>query len=314
MDRMRIEGGLIGLLIGDALGVPYEFNPPERLPAAEAIEMTPPLGFRRAHSGVPPGTWSDDGAQALCLAATLAERGEFHALDFANRLRNWANVGYLAVDGHVFDMGLQTRRALQNLDEGFPPEYAGPSGENDNGNGALMRVLPLALWHGAITPQLIADAEAQSRITHGHARSRICCALYCAIACMLAAGQNFNNAWRSAADALHRHYSVGSDQHRELGFILDPLHAETVSGSGYVLDSLWSARACLIDDPDYETAVRRAIKLGRDTDTTACIVGGLAGIVHGVEGIPLRWRTALRGREELDPLLKRFIAATAASD
>ena len=73
--RDRLAGSLIGLLVGDALGVPYEFNPPDRIPVPELIEFTPPPGFPRAHRGVPPGTWSDDGAQALVLLVTLLGQG-----------------------------------------------------------------------------------------------------------------------------------------------------------------------------------------------------------------------------------------------
>ncbi len=309
-EHSRIAGGILGLLIGDALGVPYEFYSPEALPRIDEIELSPPPGFRRSHA-VPAGTWSDDGAQALCLAATLTTRGGFHTEDFANRLRNWANVGYLAVDGDVFDIGLQTQRALQNLVSGSLPLQAGPSGEADNGNGSLMRVLPLALWHGERTVQLIEDAEAQSRVTHGHARSRVCCVMLCFIACGLGRGEDFATAWDCAAEALREYYAVDSEQRRELEFILEPGHASPVQGSGYVLDSLWSMRACLLDGPTYEVAVRRAIKLGHDTDTTACIVGGLAGIIHGPDGIPQRWRDHLRGTEILVPLLQDFSSAIA---
>ncbi|HLT38469.1 MAG TPA: ADP-ribosylglycohydrolase family protein, partial [Enhygromyxa sp.] len=84
--EQRIEGGLLGLLIGDALGVPYEFHGPEQIPAREHIELEPPVGFRRAHPGVPPGTWSDDGAQALCLLASLLDRGRLELADFGERL------------------------------------------------------------------------------------------------------------------------------------------------------------------------------------------------------------------------------------
>ena len=100
IDHDIVAGGILGLLVGDALGVPYEFSLPEALPSISVVEMSPPAGFRAAH-GVLPGTWSDDGSQALCLVATLAERGGFHAQDFANRIGNWASWGYLAVDGHV---------------------------------------------------------------------------------------------------------------------------------------------------------------------------------------------------------------------
>lgn len=317
MSNERVRGAMLGLLVGDALGVPYEFHPPEAIPTFERIEMEPPAGFRKAHR-VPPGTWSDDGAQALCLAATLAHRGGFDAVDFANRLCNWANVGYLAVDGEVFDIGIQTQQALSNLAGCPDPLQAGPAGEHQNGNGSLMRVLPLALWHGRPTPALWDDADAQSRVTHGHARARLCCVLLCLVACRLAQGMGFEGAWNAARDQMRadidsRPGDTAGGLRDELEWLLDPRHGERPQGSGYVLDSLWSARACLIDDPDYETAVRRAIALGHDTDTTACIVGGLSGLIHGEDGIPLRWRDALRGRETLDPLLAHFLHARSGT-
>jgi ADP-ribosylglycohydrolase len=60
----------VGLLVGDAVGVLYEFHSPEQIPPRDQIEMTTPVGFRRSHAGVPVGTWSDDGSQTLCLLAT----------------------------------------------------------------------------------------------------------------------------------------------------------------------------------------------------------------------------------------------------
>ncbi len=83
MDKYgRCKGGLYGLLVGDALGVPYEFHSAEQIPPYDKIEMKPPLGFCRAHSAVKPGTWSDDGAQALCLLDSLITCGEFQLKDF----------------------------------------------------------------------------------------------------------------------------------------------------------------------------------------------------------------------------------------
>src|SRR5438128_1283621 len=138
----RIEGGLVGLLVGDALGVPYEFSSPEVLPPADLIEFEPPAGFLRAHAGTPSGTWSDDSAQALCLLASLLACGRFDADDFARRLLRWLDEGYLAVDNRVFDVGITTSRALSALRQGVSSLQAGPASESSNGNGSLMRVLP----------------------------------------------------------------------------------------------------------------------------------------------------------------------------
>lgn len=135
----RVEGGLLGLLIGDALGVPYEFHQPHEIPLAHEIEFVPSPGFSRSHRGVPPGTWSDDGAQALCLLASLLKCDSLNLDNFAAKLLMWYQEGAFTPDNHVFDCGLQTRRAIHSVIEGVGPELSGPNGEYDNGNGSLMR-------------------------------------------------------------------------------------------------------------------------------------------------------------------------------
>ena len=112
----KIKGGIYGLLIGDALGVPYEFHMKEDIPPLEQIEMTPPDGFVRAHSGTAPGTWSDDGAQALCLLDSLLYKGSFDLTDFSDRVLAWYENGLWAVDNRVFDVGIQTSMALSMYD------------------------------------------------------------------------------------------------------------------------------------------------------------------------------------------------------
>src|SRR5581483_5273305 len=225
----RIEGALWGLLIGDALGVPYEFHPPFRIPAAAEIELEPPAGFSRSHARVPPGTWSDDGAQALCLLASLLYCGRLDIEDLMRRIVNWYEHGYMAADGLVFDIGTQTSRALTAFRSGTPAAECGPRRESDNGNGSLMRVLPLALWHKGSDADLIRDSRLQSVITHGHVRSQLCCALYCMWARRIM--QDDPDPWSSAVAAVR---SCASES-RELDLILQ---ARTFGGSGYVVDSL----------------------------------------------------------------------------
>jgi ADP-ribosyl-[dinitrogen reductase] hydrolase len=303
--QQRVSGGLIGLLVGDALGVPYEFAPGDAIPPASAIEFTPPAGFRRAHAGTPVGTWSDDGAQALCLLASLLECGKLDVGDFAERLLRWDEHGYMAVEGRVFDVGIQTRRAFQNLRGGATPLDAGPAEERSNGNGSLMRVLPLALWHKGSDAELVQDAYDQSRVTHGHAQSRVCCALYCLWARRLL--EAHPHPWLDACATLRALIQVGSDESVALEKHIRPDEAPTGRGSGYVVDSLRSV--CMVSmTSNYETAVREGIRLGDDTDTTACIAGGIVGVRDGVDAIPLRWRAALRGQELYAPLLEQLLA------
>src|SRR3954447_8970281 len=160
--RERLEGGIFGLLIGDALGVPYEFHSPEALPSLVDIEMIPPAQFPRAHVRVPPATWSDDGAQALILLASLLQHSALDMQDFGTRLVAWYENGYMAVDQHVFDVGIQTSQAIRNMIAGTPASQADRTDEHANGNGSLMRVLPLALWHRGSDTALVEDAHRQS--------------------------------------------------------------------------------------------------------------------------------------------------------
>lgn len=300
----RISGGLWGLLVGDALGVPYEFHPPEDLPPLPALEMTPPDGFRRAHAQMPPGTWSDDGAQALALLASLLDCGRFESEDFARRLVAWYQQGYLAVDNVVFDVGIQTSQAIRALIGGTPAQSAGPDHERANGNGSLMRVLPLALWHRGSDTELVRDAHAQSQVTHGHLRSQVCCALYCLWARAILA--EHPEPWQQAVATLRAIYGADSPALAELEVHLRPDEPPKGQGGGYVVDCLHSARMAT-QQGTYEAVVKSAIALGHDTDTTACVAGGIAGMRDGVAAIPARWRQALRGKEMLEPLLRRLL-------
>lgn len=304
MDRYdRIAGGLYGLLIGDALGVPYEFHPPNALPPPEQIDMQPPVSFPRSHPNVPPGTWSDDGALALALLDSLLTCDRLDLADFTLKIRKWYEEGAYTPDGIVFDAGIQTVKAIQALQSGIPPYRSGPAGEYDNGNGSLMRVLPLALWHTGDDRALVADAHMQSLPTHGHLRAQICCALYCLWARYELVGDS--DAWATATNRLREIYGNGQAR-TELETHIQPDDPAPGAGKGYVVDTLRSARWAVRQGGDYASIVHAAIRLGYDTDTTACVAGGIAGIRYGLSGIPERWRQQLRGQELVQALLARL--------
>lgn len=304
-DYDRYAGGLYGLLIGDALGVPYEFHGAGEIPSGPALDMTPPPGFSRSHPEVAPGAWSDDGAQALCLLDSLATCGRFCLKDFSDRLLGWYRDGVWAVDGVVFDVGMQTGEALCAYQAGLEPERCGLLRPDGKGNGALMRVLPLALWHTGSDRDLVLDAHSQCLITHGHPCNQACCALYCLVARGLLAGLAFPKALTSAVRTLRGVYKEMPELERELEWSVRPDGPWEGRGSGYVVDCLRSAFMILGSAASYEDAVKRAVGLGDDTDTTACVTGGLAGILFGCGDIPKRWRKALRGREAVEKLLRR---------
>jgi len=306
--RERIEGALLGLLVGDALGVPYEFHDASEIPSFEELEYEPPVGFERAHVGTPVGTWSDDGAQALCLLASLLHCGHLDAEDFGRRLLSWYEQGYMAVDARVFDVGNTTIESLRRLQSGVSALESGVKHSYAKGNGSLMRVLPLVLWHKGSDEQLVRDAELQSRVTHGHVMAQVCCALYCLWARKVLEGHE--DAWGVAVLRLKEIYATDELRLTELMTSVCPLEFFEVSGSGYVLDCLHSAKVALVES-DFEGVVKRSIAFGNDTDTTACVAGGIAGLKFGIKAIPARWIRDLRGRELYMPLLDSLLASFA---
>ncbi|MDQ6948724.1 MAG: ADP-ribosylglycohydrolase family protein [Actinomycetota bacterium] len=290
----RLSGAVWGHLIGDAMGVPYEFAP------ASAIQRVE-WGHRGSHNQ-PPGTWSDDGALMLALLDSLLTAG-LDLDDQGRRALTWlSGRGY--APGPLFDIGNTTNAALQRLKHGVPAVEAGGAAENDNGNGSLMRILPVALvYRDYAEDTMVEHAMICSSLTHRHPRSQVACAAYCLVASALLKGDEPQQALNNAFASLRR--TAGGPNVPEL----DALERFTRrTGSGYVLDTFWSAWSAFSDSRSYPETIERAIHFGGDTDTTAAVAGGLAGICWGWSGIPAQWLSGMRGREIVEPLVARLIA------
>jgi ADP-ribosylglycohydrolase len=296
----RLAGAVWGHLVGDAVGVPYEFRR-----ADEIGEVR--FGERGSHRQ-PPGTWSDDGALMLALLDSLLECG-FDPTDQARRALAWRCEGRYTPDGDgAFDVGAATAEALDAFARGIPAEEAGPAHNLACGNGSLMRILPLALvgrdWD---RPTLVERAHRASRVTHGHPRPQVACALYVLVAQALLGGAGDRAAaLAESAEWLGGHYA-GADG--ELSAALEHLVGyPDRGGRGRVWDSFWSAWDAFAGAPSYRKTIERAIRYGNDTDTTAAIAGGLAGLWWGIGGIPGEWLAGMRGRDIVEPLVGRLVA------
>lgn len=259
-----LRDAVFGQAVGDALGVPYEFR------ARDSFVCTDMTG--RGTHGMPAGTWSDDTSMALALCDSYRELGCVEADDILARFRAWRDEGAYSVDG-LFDIGITTSIAL---DSG-----RGGAGERDNGNGSLMRTVPLAF-----TDATDDEVWAVSAITHAHAIACDACVDCVRAARMLASG----------ASAERAALAVG------MGWVATAPRGAIRSG-GYVLDTWAAALWCLVRTGSYEECVLAAVNLGEDTDTTAAVAGALAGIVYGASSIPRSWMNALRGKDVIERCL-----------
>lgn len=304
----RLAGAVWGHLVGDAVGVPYEFKAAAQITSVH-------FGVSGTHQQLP-GTWSDDGALMLALLDSLlrerrADEAAFDTADQAARFLAWRNgLGYTPDNDNVFDIGGTTAAALSRIQSGVAPESAGGTADRDNGNGSLMRILPIALVERETSDAVLVDqAHRSSAITHGHPLSQAACALYVLVAQNLMSGAARAESLTSARGALRRTYQQRADRAVRIA-ALDELEAWTGrAGRGYVVDSFWSAWEALAGAATYREAVERAIRYGRDTDTTAAIAGGLAGIRFGRSGIPDHWLAKMRGAVLVEPLVARLVGS-----
>lgn len=301
----KIKGGLFGHLIGDAIGVSYEFKTPSEIPTFNEIELFPPKGYKKTYGNVKPGTWSDDGAQALCLLDSLISKGTLDLKDFTQKMVDWSKNGLWAVNNHTFDIGNQTMASLSLFIKNGDPELSGFAVPDGQGNGSLMRVISLPLWHRGSVEELINFAHRQSLTTHGHITNQVCCAYYCVIARELLNNASFRYAVDNAEKILKEYYKDKEDYLN--CFQNTVINYKNVSyGGGFVLDTIKSVLKAISESTSYEEVVKKCVAYGEDTDTTAAIAGGLAGIIYGYDSIPKRWIDNLLEKEKVDELLQKL--------
>jgi ADP-ribosylglycohydrolase len=302
-----IRSALFGVAVGDALGVPAEFKPREFLCENPVTDMT---GHGTHHQ--PPGTFSDDSSLTFCLAEALTKGFDLHTI--ARNFVRWRDEGLWTAHGFVFDIGGTTSQAIGRLRKGIQPDLAGDSDELCNGNGSLMRILPL-LFHLYDKPagERFDLTRRVSSITHRHIRSVIACFYYLEYARLLLQGSGKLEAYdtlRKEIPAILHSLKVDPAEIARFDRLLKGNIAEepenTISGSGYVLHTLEASLWCLLTTGSYREAVLKAVNLGEDTDTTAAVTGGLAGLLYGWNSIPDNWVLRLARRDDIEDLAQRM--------
>ena len=310
MDRVArnyLKDILYGVCVGDALGVPVEFESREYLKNNPVTKM----GSGGVHDqGI--GVWSDDSSLTFCLAESIVEGYDIHRL--ASKFIKWKNEGYWTATGEVFDIGNTTRQSIINLSRGVHPNLAGGQNEIDNGNGSLMRILPLALLIKDLSIEKRFDLVKEvSSITHAHNRSVISCFYYLEFALQLMEGKGkfeiYENLKKTVPEFLNSNkiYSVELTHFDRLinGNIYE-LNENVIQSGGYVIQTLEASIWCLLTSDTYEDAVLKAVNLGGDTDTTGAVTGGLAGLFYGYAAIPKSWIMPILKKEEIDELVNKF--------
>ncbi|GKX29377.1 hypothetical protein SH1V18_18570 [Vallitalea longa] len=301
-----VYAGLLGFIVGDAMGVPMEFCSREE-------RKNDPLEEMRAYGTYhqPYGTWSDDTSLTLCLLENMTEGYSLDKLA-KNFIRFYMN-GYLTPYGEVFDIGNATRVAIERMLQSESPIECGGKTERDNGNGSLMRVLPLAYYAKEMSPmKRIKIVENVSSLTHAHKRAKLACIIYVEYAINLIKNNSKSDAYKQTIDFVDKYcYENYKEEIYNFSRILNGdislLKEEDINSTGYVVDTLEASLWVFITSSDYKEAILKGINLGGDTDTIAAIIGGLAGIFYGISSIPDTWLQCLARNREICEMIEKLI-------
>jgi ADP-ribosyl-[dinitrogen reductase] hydrolase len=313
----RIQGSIVGLAIGDALGAPVEFRPNTFMKENQVKGMQSGGTW-----GLERGQWTDDTSMALCLAASLIVKGKFNPYDQFVRYRKWFREGYMSSTGKCFDIGKSTREAItdfenrqqkvrneihkknkkpddSDLDDMIEREMRKSNngfnlGTPDSaGNGPLMRLAPIPCFFSDSYQDVMNHIDEATQLTHGDPRAIDACRFYAGLIWHALQGvtkkqlldQNFYRKFFKLEE-LHpdiRQIAEGSYKNKK-GY------EEGIRGKGYIVNALEAALWAFYNDNDeFKEGVLLAVNLGDDTDTTAAIYGELAGAVYGIDNIPSDW-------------------------
>ncbi|CAH0289236.1 ADP-ribosyl-[dinitrogen reductase] glycohydrolase [Pseudomonas sp. Bi70] len=283
----RYTGCLLGLACGDAVGTTLEFSARETLsPITDMVGGGP---FALA-----PGQWTDDTSMALCLAESLLSKNGFDARDQMARYLNWWHWGYWSATGQCFDIGTTVRQALMRFEETGEP-FAGSIDPKTAGNGSIMRLAPVILFYYPDQNSMAWAAKQSSRTTHGAPEAIESCQLLAEVVSKALAGYRKDDVLSLSpeqyCEPAIKDLALGSFKHK---------HRDQIRGTGYSIASLEAALWCFWSTESFEAAVLQAANLGDDADTTAAIVGQIAGAFYSKQGIPPRWLEKLHLVSEIE--------------
>lgn len=278
----RAQAAFLGLAIGDALGATTEFMTPGEIRAQYKVHRKIVGG---GWLGLKPGQVTDDTDMSLCIARALLSSGRWDLPGIAQQFARW-------MKGNPPDVGATCRRGIRDFM--LKGQLETPPNDWDAGNGAVMRMAPVALFCLGDEALLAERALQQAHLTHNHPLSDAAC---------VSVGQLVQKAVLGAS----RQQLHGCC--RQLialypNFRFDPYRG---NASAYVVDTLQTVFHYLFTTASFEECLVGVVNQGGDADTTGAIAGMIAGAFYGLEGIPAGWR------RKLSPAVSDEVLAAASA-
>ena len=286
-ELQRYQGALLGLAVGDALGVPAEFQTRGTFP--KVTEMVGGGVFM-----LDPGEWTDDTSMALCLGQSLLDKNGFDAVDQMTKYWAWIESGYMASNGRMFDIGDTTSDALCRFRKDGNP-MAGNEDPKCSGNGSLMRLAPIPMFFSRIDagiPMYVHNAQLMSATTHASPDCMLACGFMSGLILGALRGESKDMILSQGYCPQQGYWKTGKLSPILVDSIMGTYKSKTkdhINSSGWVLHTLEAALWCFHNSTTFEDGLIEAVNLGEDADTTGAVYGQLAGAYYGVDSIPKRW-------------------------
>lgn len=303
--------GIMGVVVGDALGCPVQFE------SREEVARHPVTGMRGYGTfNLPEGSWTDDSSLTIALLESIRRAGKIDLDDIMGNFMKWLYDGVFTPYGQSYDIGRGTMQAINRYRKNRKAKKCGGDEEWNNGNGSLMRIMPACLYCTVMeTSGMYSDRDAIESIhsvgslTHAHIRSNIACGLYFFMVKRILLGdgslQERMQEGLSQGYAFYESYLADKENlhyYDRLKALDDfkSLPADKIKSTGYVVDALEAAVWSLITTDSFDQTLLKAVNLGDDTDTVGAIAGGLAGLYYGYDSIPEEWLSAIKRREWIE--------------
>jgi len=307
----NIKGAFYGFIIGDVLGFPVEFL------SRDAMKSNPVVDIQvRTDMGVPKGVFSDDTSMTLATMDSILNCNGINLNDMMNKFCDWSYQGKYTSTNKVLDIGMTTRQALAkyNLLKLNPLE-CGSVNYSDNGNGSLMRMLPIALYCNnkrVDFKTLYNYVKDVSTLTHAHSVSVLGCLIYSNYIINLLNGYDKFESYKVIDKKDYKKLfdnEVIDHYDKIFNHTLHLLNEADIKSTGYIVDTLLSSIWCILKSDNFEESLLTAVNLGNDTDTIGAMTGSIAGLIYGYGAIPSNWLESIYGLDLYEDIINQFISS-----
>lgn len=290
--RNRAAGCLLGLAIGDALGAPFE---------SQKGPVEPPEVFL-PHGNLPAGSYTDDTQLSVITAQSILECRDFNAEELAKR--------FAAAIGEIRGIGTTTKLVLEKVAEGQKAHYAAEAthlqlGRRSAGNGAIMRMAPIAIAFWDDIPKVCKAAADAAAIIHYDPLAHNAAQAVAELTALLLSGASIREQALATVEALFlpKDSCVAAALRKGASASAEELRPET----GFAIDTLTAAIWAFLEKDNFKECVQAAVSIGGDTDTTAAITGSLAGAMWGLDAIPKAWRDGVEDSRKIINLAGKLV-------